>query len=270
MNPIRKPFLLLAIAALTVLTGCDTVQTTGVISDSDLNIAYHLRRGSGPTIVFQSGLGDGKSVWSEVIAQLPEEYSLFAYDRPGYGDSPINSDSRSPCSIAIELHCVLKEANVPPPYILVGHSIGGLYQYSFATEYPNEVASLVLLDPTHPQHWRRMQVEASNQANLIKGMRNILFSKAMKREFDDQEECLNLPSSQITANAHAAFLFSGQFKIEERGAFETLVRDLRSRWQQLFQITSEAEIANSGHYLQKDAPERVAQAIKQAIKSFHR
>ncbi|MBK7417536.1 MAG: alpha/beta hydrolase [Dechloromonas sp.] len=61
---------------------------------------------------------------------------MFAYDRPGYGSNPASNTPRDPCTIATELRDQLRSAGLPPPYVLVGHSLGGLYQYVFARLYP--------------------------------------------------------------------------------------------------------------------------------------
>src|SRR5574343_1205197 len=110
-----------------------------------------------PTVVLQAGLGDGQSAWRPVLPALQQLGPVFAYDRPGYGSAASVDGARDPCTIARELHALLQQQQVAPPYLLVGHSIGGLYQYVYARLYPQEVAGMVLLDPTHTEHWASMQ-----------------------------------------------------------------------------------------------------------------
>lgn len=103
-----------------------------------------------PTVVFESGLGDGKDSFERQIKSLSSEATLFFYDRPGYGGAAFwNSDAdgeRTGEEVASHLHDLLGEAGAQPPYVLVGHSIGGLYVLSFAKLYPDEVAGIVLVD----------------------------------------------------------------------------------------------------------------------------
>ncbi|NJO14486.1 MAG: alpha/beta hydrolase [Thioploca sp.] len=232
---------------------------------SSTTISYFMREGQKPTVVFQSGLGDGKSVWKKVIDHMPDTISIFVYDRPGYGDSPNTSDPRDPCTISHELHSLLNAVRIPPPYVLVGHSLGGLDIFCYAQIFPKEVAGLVLLDPTHPSHWMRMKNDAPAQAALIKSLRLIAFTKAMRQEFDDQEGCLDKLDMVNPLAIPTSFLFSGQFKLEEKGPFEQMVRDLRKQWLLFFTNAQSAEISDSGHYLQQDAPDTVVHAIQGII-----
>ncbi len=91
--------------------------------------------------------------WKTILPALSQEYSVLTYNRPGYGASPMMSTPRDGQHIVTELRILLQELNLPPPYILVGHSIGGLYMQLFARQHPEDVAALVLIDPTHPQQF---------------------------------------------------------------------------------------------------------------------
>lgn len=132
-----------------------------------------------PALVLQSGFGDGKAIWQDVIAQLPPGHRVFAYDRPGSGDNPPVDGPRDPCSIADELHRMLHSAGVQPPYLLVGHSLGGLYQYVYARRYPEEVAGLLLLDPTHPRNWETVQRTAPHMALLLRAIKATAMNRSM-------------------------------------------------------------------------------------------
>jgi len=265
----RKAVLLLFnILVFVSLIGCAVVPTTSRVKVSSDTIAYFVKHGQGPAVVFQSGLGDGKSVWESVVDKMPESVTLFAYDRPGYGDSPTSTDPRDPCSVARELHALLRVSGIMPPYVLVGHSLGGSYQFHFAKLFPEEVAGLVLLDPTHPKHWSRMNEDATLQAGIVRGLRLIAFSEAMRREFDDQEDCRGNVDILNRLNVPVWLLFSGQFKLEERGPYERMVRELRSQWMHLFVNAHSLEISESGHYIQKEASGAVVIAILNSIDAW--
>lgn len=265
MNAALLKCLLPGLISCVVLYGCAAVPTTAHVDVPSANIACFLRPGPGPTVIFQSGLGDGKAVWAKVIEQLPGSVSVLAYDRPGYGSSSAVSAPRDPCSVAHELHVLAGRVGLKPPYILVGHSLGGLYQYGYARRYPEDVAGLVLLDPTHPNHWTEMKEKAAMQAAIIGAIRASFFSQAMRQEFDGQAGC----NAQLDAGPPLALptllLFSGQFKLAEKGAFEKMARALRNQWRRRFSNVESAEVAGAGHYLQKDAPAAVAGAIQEMV-----
>jgi pimeloyl-ACP methyl ester carboxylesterase len=244
------------------MVGCSTVPTTGTARTANGVIAYSVTGTGNPVVVLQSGLGDDRGPWAGVVSELTRSHTVFAYDRPGYGESSSTREPRDACTIASELHGVLQSARVPPPYLLVGHSLGGLYQYAYARLYPSEVAGMVLLDPTHPEHWRRMQVDAPAQAAILSGMRATLFSSTMRREFDDQEKCLDTLTTLPPVNMPTRVLTRTRFELVERGPFERMVRSLEPDWLSLTGAKRLEPVAGSGHYAQKDQPSRVLAAIE--------
>lgn len=102
-----------------------------------------------PTIEFESGLGTpGTGDFALVLPLLPKDLRTVRYDRPGLGGSADDGESPTPRHVATVLHDALAAAGVPPPYLLVRHSLGGTRIRMFAGVYPNEVAGLVFVDPT--------------------------------------------------------------------------------------------------------------------------
>jgi pimeloyl-ACP methyl ester carboxylesterase len=106
--------------------------------------------GSGPhTVVFEAGLGLDWTSWDEVASEVALHTQVFAYSRPGYGASDPATTPRSPRQIVEELRGLLSARGYIPPYLVVGHSIGGGYMELFAKAYPEEVMGVVLVDPRH-------------------------------------------------------------------------------------------------------------------------
>lgn len=256
-----RPLSLWLVAGL--LTACSTSPTRMASVGSGPAIAYaYTLAGAAPAVVLQSGLGDGVGPWDAVSQTLQGRRAVFAYDRPGYGASPAASGPRDPCTVAAELHALLAATGVKPPYVLVGHSLGGLYQYVFARLYPGEVAGLVLLDPTHPRHWQTMQAQAPGAAAVIKGLRATLFSAAARQEFDDQAVCLERVERVTAPLPPTQILVSGRFGPAEGEAFQRMVGQLREDWLKLTGASAFSTVEGSGHYLQREAPARVVQAIE--------
>lgn len=123
---------------------------------------YYRVGGQGPfTFVLEAGLGETSANWRAFETHLTETGRVFAYDRAGLGWSEACSAPRSPQRIADELHAALEAARVPKPWILVGHSWGGYTQMVFAEKYPDGVAGLFLIDPSHPHQNARFKVGPS-------------------------------------------------------------------------------------------------------------
>ena len=99
-----------------------------------------------PTVVLDSGLGDALDVWVAVQPNIAAFTRVCAYDRAGYGSSDPGPLPRDGAQIVSELHALLENSCLPPPYILVGHSLGGLHIHLYAGTYPDEVAGLVFVD----------------------------------------------------------------------------------------------------------------------------
>lgn len=107
----------------------------------------------GPTIVLEAGLMSTVLSWSGLQQRLAQSYRVVSYDRAGLGWSELGPMPRNSDRIVDELHTLLHRAAVPPPYILVGHSFGGLTVPLFAARFPEETAGLVLVDPVAPAEW---------------------------------------------------------------------------------------------------------------------
>ncbi|MBB5190631.1 pimeloyl-ACP methyl ester carboxylesterase [Silvimonas terrae] len=243
------------------LTACSTVPDHGQSSVVDgSKVAWSLSGKGQPVVVLQSGLGDDRNAWATVFAALAAHYPVFAYDRPGYGASQSKPGPRDPCTIAVELHQLLHAAGVSPPYVLVGHSIGGLYQYAYARLYPDEVAGLVLVDATHPDHWRNMQNQAGAQAALLKGMRAAVFTPAMRPEFDDQDQCLARFAGAVPLGKPVRVLVRTRFDLLEQGGFEAQIHQEEAGWLVLTGA-GQVQSVNSGHYIQQEQPQAVVDAV---------
>ncbi|MFI5497029.1 alpha/beta fold hydrolase [Actinoplanes sp. NPDC051859] len=103
---------------------------------------------NGPTVVFDSGYGTAASTadWSRIVPDVAKVTQVVTYDRAGYGFSDDTGSARTSERLAEDLHTLLRKADVPGPYLLVGHSLGGFTVRTFAQQYPDEVAGAVLID----------------------------------------------------------------------------------------------------------------------------
>lgn len=108
--------------------------------------------GSGsPTVILEPGQGGASSDLGWVAPAVARDSTVCVYDRAGRGWSDPADGPQDATQIAADLHTLLERAQVPGPYVLAGHSFGGLYVQTFAANYPDQVAGLVLLDSTAPK-----------------------------------------------------------------------------------------------------------------------
>jgi pimeloyl-ACP methyl ester carboxylesterase len=164
-NLIHTLILIFGLLLLAVLGGT-TYQRLGQTRDRRLypppgrfvDLGTHrlhlLEQGQGrPTIILEAGLMSTMLSWSEIQRQLAGSYRVVSYDRAGLGWSDVGPMPRTAERMVEELHSLLDRAAIPPPYLLVGHSFGGLTMPLFAARYPAETAGMVLIDPVVPAEW---------------------------------------------------------------------------------------------------------------------
>jgi pimeloyl-ACP methyl ester carboxylesterase len=118
---------------------------------------YLLCEGEGsPTVVFESGLGDGHRAWQWVAPELANSTTVCTYDRAGLDFSQLAPKRATARAKVRDLHALLRAAGLRPPYVLVGHSYGGMLVHVYVSDYPRDVAAVVLLDSSHPDQQARM------------------------------------------------------------------------------------------------------------------
>ena len=116
-----------------------------------VKIAYNTfgienRKGKEPVLVFESGMGGGN--FAPLFNYLPKNVAGIEYARNGYGESEIDTTIKSDVQVIERLHKLLLTLQIKPPYLMVGHSLGGPFIRLYSSIYPNEVCGLVFIDPT--------------------------------------------------------------------------------------------------------------------------
>lgn len=123
--------------------------------------------GSGsPTVILDAGLGGSTLDWRLVQPRIAQHTRVCSYDRAGMGFSAPASSSRDAGAVVSDLHALLTRAGIAPPYVLVGHSIAGLYVRLYADRYPRDVVGLVLIDPSVEYQDQRFQAIWSGWASV--------------------------------------------------------------------------------------------------------
>lgn len=218
------------------------------------------------TVVFESGLRGTLDRWDKVLDEVSPGASVFAYNRPGYAQSDTTEAPRDGATVVTQLRQVLKHQGLAPPYVLVGHSMGGLYMQLFARKYPDEVLGIVLVDSLLPRMVRKPE-EFPLMTRLAK---SVFFSNTVGREvdsiYDTGEKILALPSIDhkpiiqlvnAPKSATAIPVDFGAFNREPANV--AFVRGLYPRAKKV--------VVDSDHQMQSANPEAVAKAIRDIMAS---
>lgn len=254
---------------LGLITGCTSLDGAATAHVAGMEAPYALAGKGQPTVVFESGLGDGKDSFAEVFADLQTDTTVFAYDRPGYGGAgsfAADADGvRTGEEVALHLHALLAAAGVKPPYLLTGHSIGGLYVLSFAKLYPDEVAGLVLVDGRPAGFTAACEASRSGLCTPPDAM-IALFPANQKAEFRGvaateafaarPEDLADIPVTVISAGKAPAMV-AGAFQ----PIWEAMQQDFADRARQGRYVLAERQ----QHYVHQENPRLVAAEIRRLL-----
>lgn len=148
-------------------SNAEKLKPTGQFEMVDNHRLHYLKEGSGgPTVVFETAFDPaGHLQWYNIQKELPKNFTTISYDRAGILWSERGENPKSGEKIADELHSLLEKANAPKPYILVGHSLGGLFVRFFVKKYPNDVAGVILVDSQFPNDEKYLSPELYKMVN---------------------------------------------------------------------------------------------------------
>jgi len=228
-------------------------------------------------VVFESGLGEDTSTWHKVQPETATFAHTLVYDRAGLGKSDPSSNPTTVEHMVLELHTLLGAGNIPPPYILVGHSLGGAIVQLFERTYPGEVAGLVLVDPEDGRILERLQARLpkaeweERQKMLERVMPH--FSDAQKAELQAVKASGRaLQDAPLRAGVPLVLLTGTQKDPGFPG--NPLEQDIKLELHNelLAQLPQSMHVLvpNSRHYIQEDAPERVIDAIREVLRAWNR
>lgn len=138
---------LLNIFAYAQLHDSNYIQPPGKLIDvGGYKLHLNIHGNGSPAVIFENGSGDFSFIWSLVQTEIAKFTNTVSYDRAGYAWSDAGAMPRTSKQICLELHTALNNANIKPPYILVGQSFGGFLVRAFARYYPKEVVGMVLVE----------------------------------------------------------------------------------------------------------------------------
>jgi pimeloyl-ACP methyl ester carboxylesterase len=243
---------------------CLTGSQVRAVPDESLHHRMRLE-GEGPrTVILEAGLGDTMDVWRGVQPLIAAKCSrTVAYNRAGYPGSDPANGPRDSATIVAELRAELQRRNINPPYVLVGHSLGGLYMQYFARNYPGEVAGLVLVDSTHWDQGLQMD-RSANTPYAGRVAVTLFMSWIMRRELNDSAVAgQQVHSSPAALDVPTIVLSSTRGPAGESPAMRDRAAMLQDEIAADYPEARHLSVSGSGHYIQRDHPEAVVEAARE-------
>lgn len=260
----------LCLCVAMVLMSCKNLPDTAGTQVTQLDnrkIENYVRRHEQAvyTLVFESGAMNCIQRWEKVLKQLPANVNVYAYNRPGYCNSSTIAAEPNSHNIARELRLELRRQELKPPYVLIGHSIGGLYIQQFAREYPNEVHGLVLVDAMYPGLLKNPN-EFPWYTNV--GMK-LFLPKAVREEINlAHMSGLMIDALPTIDDKPIVRMFNQPKGMSIEVDFGAFNQDEKTR-DKILNINPNAKIvvADSSHQMQETSPELVIQAINDVMQA---
>lgn len=213
------------------------------------------------TVVMDAGLNMPAQTWNSVPAELARFTRVCVYDRAGLGDSDPGPQPRTSQVIVNELHQALINARVAGPFVLVGHSFGGLNVRLFANEYPKDVVGLVLIDASHEDQYQRL-------ASLLPPDEK---EKYLRHEGGGNTEGVDILTSakQVHAapvpNIPLVVLSAAQASAKTTPQAKQVHDELQTSLVNLTPQGKQIIAERSGHFIQQQQPELVIDAVREMI-----
>ena len=249
-----------------------------------------------PAVILESGIPGASMGWASVMEDIASFARVCAYDRAGYGWSEAGPEPRTISHITTELRELLRTAGVDPPYVLVGHSFGGLVVQLYASRFPGEVAGMVLVDSSHPNQARRpggldrmghvafrlkllaplgiarLMIDVpggdpESRPSSVRTMEKEVLAttrsfRALASELEGLRESLNLAAENRPrlGRKPLVVLAEGRRKMEFWHAMQEQLTELSdsSEWQ---------VVDGSGHFIHQDEPGIVVDAVRRVVES---
>ena len=248
-----------------------------------------------PTVVMDAGAPAGSLTWDLAQRGIAKFTRACSYDRAGYAWSEAGPKPRTTQQIVQELHTLLRAAGVDPPYVLVGHSFGGLNAQMYASQYLEEVSGIVLVDSSHPDQASRhddlRQLKVFSTIVLYAapfGLARVLpIPRGAADKRDQPVKAMDLAMSRTTKSLRAAGheMAAIEVSLQQVGAARRVLGDrplivltqtdrVRDFWtklqQDLSKLSSNSEwiaVEDAGHFIQVDRPQVVIEAVRRVVEA---
>jgi pimeloyl-ACP methyl ester carboxylesterase len=238
-------------------------------------------QGSGRyTVIFESGFGTDLKTWRKVAPEVATSAHVLTYSRAGYGSSDARPEPRTLQQSSLELDQLLAGAKLRPPFILVGHSYGGLLARAFAARHPDWVAGMVLVDPADERFnpaLRRLDAKRAQEDDKQ-------FAAIVPAKFQPELQLLQpvldggalpaplngrLPDVPVVVLSSVQQAEKPMFFLETTAAV-AIKRDLHADFLRQFSEGYQVLTLKSGHNIQLEEPALVVDAVRKVMAAAER
>lgn len=263
-------------------------------------IGFENRAEGQPVVVFENGHGESINSWNKIIDSVSKICPIVLYDRAGTRESKPDNKIPSLKYNSKKLKKILETLDIKPPYLLVGHSLGGIYIRGFANYYPDDLAGLIFIDPADftqklmdfeapyreigvtEEYIDSMMIAKFGNVITIDSSRNIrvqqeseMLRKLRTSDFKELNE-KDLPPIPIHFIVGGRFSVPPQFRskdYDQESLFRARTKHWIENWTNVVTKSPYGRLfysSKAGHYVQYDDPELILLSIKLAMEDYYK
>jgi len=265
---------MIRLAALIAAMASGAVQAAPQLADRVVDVngaAMHIRCGGdrapgAPLVLLEAGAGNGADTWAKVQTPIAGLARVCAYDRPWLvRGAALRPDTPTPDAVVATLERLLAASAEGPPYILVGHSYGGMIVRLFAARFPDRVRGMILIDSSHEDQQRRFAALDPSGVPPPATRFEAFDLAATSRALAADAWRSTMPLIVLTRTAPPADASrsgqSGPPPAESYAVWLDLQRELATRSPRGEHIIA----LHSGHYIQNDEPQLVVDSVRRVL-----
>ena len=286
---LRVIMLLLLIGTMLAACTASTPKSIPTLSDpfdekvdvGGYGLRIHCAGQGSPTVIIETGFGEPgvekeTSSWINVANEIEKTTRICLYDRAGLGSSDVApGENRTRQDMVKDLHTLLVNGNIPSPYILVGHSIGGFHVLVFASKFPDKVVGMVLVDSSHPDQWSAINAvlppESPDEPESLKRIR-IIPPASLPEKMDIPTSIKQVKTVKSLGNLPLVVLshsptwsIDPNLSPELSEKIEQIWGNQQNEFANLSSNSTHVIATKAGHYIQVDEPQLVIDAILKVI-----
>lgn len=271
----KKLYLIFIVIFLIFVSGCSSAkQGMNTIDANDKQMRVYVKGSGQQTVLLLSGFATVNPIddFMPLIDELSKDFTVVALEYPGYGESDITYAKRTNKAIVEEIRSTLNKLNIKPPYVLMPHSMSGLYSLYYANTYPSEVKAIVGIDASLPQkqleRWTKESFEHEKLSENYNGL-NISITNQWNEFYDNSKE---LKDTKYPKDLPVLSFLSS----EQVNSVDKMIKtnEMQTSWIDINKnvITNQniqtIEVLNSGHYMHHDQLQKISQMSKNFILQY--